>query len=173
MIYIDKFDKLVERYKNGSLDELWEIAYRPQHYPEFNWACEFSPAKVQFQRVNQCKQAGKWSHQYFMEEEVPFFYRVLSHRHIWVMRTIKKLSIKSHEGKSIGFGCTCALEEKECYCSVIIGILQGMGLEVETSTGADYSAFFTDYMNYYEEHKSELFVDEEFAISPPAKRWEG
>ncbi len=107
---------------------------------------ELSPSRELFLDARRLISAYQFSEEAFREMYVP---RMLRELHAPEARSrLNELYRRGRNGERIAIACYCPVE-KLCHRSIIAGLLQGVGAEVETEWGRDYS----DYYRLYREIK--------------------
>lgn len=105
---------------------------------------DLAPKYPLFQRYLELKREGDWNSNTFNNIYVPQFLRDLrsNPRSVDALdRIVELCSI----GVDVALGCSC-LDETLCHRSILAGILSGLGCEVITETGHDYSEMYLNYM---------------------------
>lgn len=91
------------------------------------------------------KNAGKWRESSFRDIYVPQFLQEARHS----QETANLLNLmwqKDHDGANIALACFCP-DETLCHRSIIAGLLQGAGANIQTDTGNDYSHYYQMYLS--------------------------
>lgn len=92
------------------------------------------------------KPNGIWNKNTFAEKYVPRFLEQLTTDQTaikWLNWIVKQ----DREGNTIGLACFCT-DETLCHRSIIAGLLQGVGANVKTTTGADYSHYYEQFKEF-------------------------
>ena len=105
------------------------------------WIPELSPAMETFDLYLRRRSEGNWNKDVFVSEYLPSFLDDLlaSEQAQCLMEKLRK---SSEEGERIALACFCT-DETICHRSIVSGILQGMGCQVQ---GNDYSAYYKEYL---------------------------
>lgn len=109
-----------------------------------------APTSDLFDICQELKKTDDWGSLAFKEIYVPRFLRDFR-KNSDAKDFLRKLYRNEHSDnpKKIALVCYCP-NEKLCHRSIIAGLLQGLGIKVETSLGLDYSKY---YKIYKEEEK--------------------
>lgn len=124
-------------------DEVWYIvrqlkqpSARALHVPEL------SPSRELFVDARRLISTYQFTEQAFREMYVP---RMLRELHAPEARTkLNELCRRSKNGERIAIACYCPVE-RLCHRSIVAGLLQGAGAEIETEWGRDYSDYYHEY----------------------------
>lgn len=134
----------IRNVRRGQFDEVWAIVryYRGKsdwitHVPEL------SPSQLLVARYSKLKLAGEWNKSSFDEKYLPVFLREM--KAPAARNKLNELYRADKAGKRIALVCFCA-DESLCHRSIIAGFLQGVGCDVKTANGADYSGYYQAYM---------------------------
>ncbi len=140
-------------------DEVWAIVINlKNNYGRYKQVSELAPTQGLYSWYWNEKQHLRWGKEEFDNDYLPRFIKELSKEGEMRLKELKSLD---EEGKNIALLCFCE-NEALCHRSIIAGILQGMGVNVRTQTGNDYSRY---YEMYKAEHKQkELSVREKWAL---------
>ena len=128
----------------GQFNEVWAIVrfYRGKS-PWINQVVDLSPSQKLWGKFNKLKLDGRWNEETFRSEYLPVFLKEM--RSEAAREKLNELYKKDKAGRSIALVCFCK-EENLCHRSIIAGILQGVGCNVHTATGNDYSKYYAEYM---------------------------
>ena len=136
MVTVTSLSKL----RNGSYDEIWAVVRSLkgksstliQHK-------ELSPSPALYGRFLSEKKAGHWNEDAFTDWYVPAFLKEMKTSPA-ARASLNELYRRSRAGEHIALSCFCP-DEKTCHRSILAGLLQGAGVDVETEYG-DYSKYF-------------------------------
>ena len=91
-----------------------------------------------------------WSDDKFQSEYLPRFVREMAYSMQAENAFAEIYDRTQFKGEDIILGCFCE-QESMCHRSIVAGILQGVGIEVETEHGTDYRKY---YAMYYQEKQN-------------------
>lgn len=125
-------------------DEVWYIVRqlkapngRARHVPEL------SPSQELFAESRRLISELRFTAEVFQTMYVP---RMLVEMHSEDARAkLNELFARDRAGERIAIACYCPVETR-CHRSIIAGLLQGAGANVETEWGRDYSHYYKQYM---------------------------
>ena len=103
-----------------------------------------SPSKDLFFKYRNLANNGLWNKTSFNDIYVPQFITEMHSPE--AKASLSDILQRSAKGESIALACFCT-DETMCHRSIIAGILQGAGVDVETTSNADYSHFFNIWKN--------------------------
>ena len=127
-------------------DEVWAIV-RKNKDNDFKQVVELAPSKELFSWYYQHR--DEWNKELFIEEYYPRFIEEFTQEG---KNKLKELRQLDKENKNICLVCFC-FDETMCHRSIIAGILQGMGCNVKTDTGNDYSLYYKDFLKIHGKKK--------------------
>lgn len=129
------------RNTQGDYDEVWAIVRSLKSKSDaLKQVTELSPSTDLFFRYRNLVKDGQWNKDSFDKIYVPQFISEIRSSSIAV-DTLGYLYQQDKMGKNICLVCFCT-EEELCHRSIIAGLLQGVGANVVTDTGNDYSHYF-------------------------------
>lgn len=134
--------KRINEIKKGEYDEAYAIVRSMKS--KSDWLIQeplLSPTYGLFHEYLNLKNANNWNAQTFAEIYVPRFLKEFKSNPA-ARSKLNEICIKSQKGKSIALCCFCPSEEL-CHRSIIAGLLQGVGVNVEI--GVDYSKYYELY----------------------------
>lgn len=128
----------------GDYNEVWYIVRqlkqpsgRALHVPEL------SPSKELFLKSRRLISSLRFTEEVFREMYVP---QMLLELHGAEARAkLNELYCRDKAGEHIAIACYCAVETR-CHRSIIAGLLQGVGAQVETEWNRDYSHYYQQYL---------------------------
>ena len=121
----------------AAYDEVWAIVRSLKNPGRMKHVPELSPSWALFKKYLQLRDTGKWNADAFRSIYVPTFLKEMSG--IEPKRKLSELAELDRQGKRICLVCFCH-EETLCHRSIIAGILQYMGVQVQNVKG-DYSKY--------------------------------
>ncbi len=121
----------------AAYDEVWAIVRLLKNHGKMKHVPELSPSWVLFKKYLQLRDTGKWNADAFRSIYVPTFLKEMSG--IEPKRKLSELIELDRQGKRICMICFCH-DETLCHRSIIAGILQYMGVQVQNVKG-DYSKY--------------------------------
>lgn len=138
--------KNIRDAKSEPCDEIWAIVRSMKSKSAgIEQVQDLSPTWDLFKKYRALKEQGDWNEQTFQEIYVPQFLRELKANRN-AINLLNKLYSADKRGETICLVCFCP-NEAMCHRSIIAGLLQGVGCDVRTETGADYSKYFTMFNN--------------------------
>lgn len=139
MIYV----KNIRNAKYNEHDEVWAIVRSlKSKSPQLKQVTALSPTTNLFFKYRNLVNSGKWNKQAFQDIYVPQFLEELKENKDISYPYLNKLYQLDKEGKNICLVCFCT-DETMCHRSIIAGLLQGVGVNVVTETGNDYTKYYT------------------------------
>lgn len=118
-------------------DEVWAIVRSLKKLEKMKHVPELSPSWELFKKYLQLRDAKQWNTNTFRSIYVPMFLKEMSS--IGAKRKLTELVELDRQGKNICLVCFCH-DEALCHRSIIAGILQHMGIQVQGVKG-DYSKY--------------------------------
>lgn len=124
-----------------------------------------SPSMSLLRDYNRWKNNGEWNREKFEQEYLPRFIEEMKQPE--ARKALNKLYKELKDGKNIALTCFCG-DESLCHRSIIAGILQGLGVDIATEGGADYSRYYEMYFGKQEEAEetSDTGTEEETVETP-------
>lgn len=160
--------KSIKNVKYEDHDHVWAIVRSMKYQnPNITQVAALSPPQELFRKYLEWRDLGVWTHELFLEKYVPEFLTYI-HEDYWAQRFLGALVEFDRAGKDICLVCFCP-DETLCHRSIIAGLLQGMGCNVVTDTGNDY----TSYFKFYIELSEKLDNDRKALISSQKDRKKG
>lgn len=129
----------IREIKSTEYDEVWAIV-RNLKNGNYNVVSELAPSQSLYSWFYQTKQAGNWNQEMFDTIYVPRFIDEFTKAG---KDRLKELRALDKAGKNIALFCYCT-DEKMCHRSIIAGILQGMGCNVNIEN--DYSFYYKMFL---------------------------
>lgn len=112
-----------------------------------------SPSADLFHWYLKEKEAGRWNEKAFTEEYVPrFLNEVIGNRE--AIDALNYFYNLQKRGEQIALLCFCPNEEL-CHRSIVAGLLQGVGANVETDKKQDYTKYYQQYLEIRAERKAQ------------------
>lgn len=138
MIYV----RNIKEVKQGQFDAVFAIvrSYKGKQ----TWIkqmAELSPSWNLFTTYRDLARRNEWNAETFQKIYVPKF---LKEMHEPSARDYLNMVYALGKRSSVALVCYCS-DETLCHRSIVAGLLQGVGAEVELPSGADYSRYY----NYY------------------------
>lgn len=131
----------IRNAKNTNPDEIWAIVRSMKKpSPDIKQVQDLSPSWDLFKTFQTLKEHNHWNHNTFREIYVPEFLSGLIENKDKVYPLLNELWRLDKYGKNICLVCFCT-DETMCHRSIIAGLLQGVGCNVTTDTGLDYSMY--------------------------------
>lgn len=119
-------------------DEVWAIVRSDKNIPSWmQWVPELAPSWDLFNKYRQWRDTGYWNKYTFNKLYVPQFLKELSQAED-VMDVLLRLKYLDSLEKTVCLVCFCQ-EETLCHRSIIAGVLQGLGFNVDASDYTEYS----------------------------------
>lgn len=141
MIYLANF----QNYSSLKCDEVWAIVRSLNTKPsDVRQVSELSPSKGLFYKYLDLKKKNMWGTNSFNEIYVPQFLQEIKENRTVTSPLLNYLYSADKHGKNIALLCFCS-DEELCHRSIIGGLLQGVGISVQTGTGNDYKRYFDMY----------------------------
>ena len=140
MIYVGKLNDY--RFLHEHWDEKWAIVRSYKHpYNSFKQVAVLSPSTKLFYMYRDMVSNGTWSQESFDKIYVPNFLKQMhGTEEVKMLNALYNMS----KTKRIALACFCD-DEDMCHRSIIAGLLSGAGADVQTSSGNDYSKYWTMY----------------------------
>lgn len=109
------------------------------------WMPELSPSRQLFFDYRNWASRGIWNEVTFRSEYAPRFISEIANNPVArkLLNQIYTMN-KQNIDRNFALGCYCD-DESLCHRSIVAGLLQGIGINVETKDNADYSDFFEDF----------------------------
>lgn len=128
----------------SNFDEVWFVVRSLKKLPA---GCKqvkaLAPSEKLFVKYLNTKAAGKWGKRAFESGYVPCFIEQMQ-KDINARKALNYLYSMDKKGKNICLVCFCE-EESLCHRSILAGLLQGAGVNVEVKNNTDYSKYFKLY----------------------------
>lgn len=139
MIYTlsGKGAKYRDMRRAGMFDDVWSIV-RGYSFSGTKRVPELSPDDDLFSDYNSWRYNHSWDGNKFRNEYLPRFLNDVNSSE--ARNALNKLVKADKDGKNIALLCYCD-DETLCHRSIVAGILQNAGVQVETETGLDYSEY--------------------------------
>lgn len=135
----------IKNVREGEFDEVWAIVRSLKNCPKWmQQVPELSPKLDLFFAYRQLANEGRWNYSAFQNMYVPKFMQGLADDRQATADKLNYLWRQDKAGKKIALVCFCP-DESTCHRSIIAGMLQGAGCNVETDTGTDLSFYFNMY----------------------------
>jgi uncharacterized protein YeaO (DUF488 family) len=130
----------IRHIKDSPADEVWLIV-RSLKKPiaGTKQVKALSPSNELFRKYLQLKAAGNWSEQTFADVYVPTFLAEMQNKE--ARAALNYLYLQDKRGKNICLACFCP-DERLCHRSIVAGLLQGCGCDVQTDSGDSYTKYF-------------------------------
>lgn len=134
----------IQNAKNVGCEDIWAIV-RSMKSPEpgIVQVTGLSPSKELFHKYRNLVLEEDWHKQTFQDIYVPQFLLETCQSQV-AKNLLNRLYQMDKEGKDICLACFC-VNETLCHRSIIAGLLQGVGCNVVTDTGNDYTAYYRMY----------------------------
>ena len=133
--------------KVGIYDEVWLIVLNPVriksgmiHVPEL------APSRELYSKYMRLKGAKRWNTDTFQKIYVPQFLNEITKEGY---DKLTELYRRDKAGEKICLVCYC-VQESLCHRSIIAGMLQGVGCNVKTSIGSDYSYYLDEWKKLHD-----------------------
>lgn len=126
-----------------------------------------SPSDDLFHWYLREKEAGRWNEEAFTKTYVPRFLNELidSKEATDALNALYKLQ---KHGEQVAIMCFCPNEEL-CHRTIVAGLLQGVGANVETDKKQDYTKYYQQYLDIKKERKAQKAKDKEEPKEEPSK----
>lgn len=130
----------IRNVRKGQYDQVWAIvrSYKGQS----DWIKQvpvLSPSWDLFGKYRDLKSDNNWNDQTFRSVYLPQFLSEM--RSDEARQALNVLYRLDKAGQNIALVCFCP-DETMCHRSIIAGLLQGVGCDVHTELGADYSDYY-------------------------------
>lgn len=130
--------------RKGQYDETLAIVRSYKSKSDWIFQKEIlSPSWDLFKKYRRMAEQGIWGKDTFQNIYVPQFLQEM-HSNA-AKKELNRLYLSDKAGKNIALTCFCP-DESLCHRSIIAGLLQGAGCQVQTETGRDYSAYYRQYL---------------------------
>lgn len=145
--------------KADSYDEVWAIVRSLKNpIAGVKQVTALSPSRELFWKYLELERQKQWNAKSFREIYVPqFLAEMASDPENYSAENPRKwlneLYRLDKAGKNICLVCFCE-DETLCHRSIVAGLLQGAGCNVQTEIGNDYSAYYTEYLKLRKEKKA-------------------
>lgn len=140
MIYIDN----IRCMKPQGFDFSYAIVRSMKGGSSFLTQLEvLAPSRDLWYKYLRLKERGIWNAYTYAKEYVPQFLEEM--KSIWARDALNDLYHRSKAGAKIQLCCFCT-DETLCHRSIIAGLLQGVGADVQLPTGADYRHYYQMYV---------------------------
>ncbi len=134
--------KAISNIQYENYDEIWAIVRSLKHpNPHLKQVTELSPSWDLFKTFQELKQAGDWNQKTFQEIYVPRFLTQMKGTE--ARNRLNQLYLRDKAGESLALVCFCP-DETLCHRSIIAGLLQGCGCNVQGVHG-NYAHYFDQY----------------------------
>lgn len=141
----------IGKVKKGQYDEVWAIVRSMKSpSPWIKQVQELSPSKDLFFKYREMAANKTWNADTFMNTYVPQFLREMHEKSARDM--LNKAYLLDKAGKNLALVCFCT-DESLCHRSIIAGLLQAVGCNVQTDDDDDYSYYYDMYKKYSEKEK--------------------
>lgn len=135
----------IRELRVGEYDECYAIVrYLKYKTPGLTQLDVLSPSTALFDKYKALRDAGNWNKQSFEEIYLPQFLREMRYN-TEAANALNELYLKSRAGKRIALVCFCD-DESLCHRSVVGGMLQGAGAQVNMKSGKNYGAYYKMYL---------------------------
>lgn len=132
----------IRNVNRSAYDEVWAIVRSLKYPGKMKQVAELSPSWDLFKKYMQLRDAGRWNAATFQNIYVPTFLKEMLN--IEARKKLEELTELDRQGKRICLVCFCP-DEVTCHRSIVAGILQHMGIQVQGVRG-DYSQYGEAYM---------------------------
>lgn len=134
----------IRNVKPGEYDAVYAIVRSLKYKSAFmTQVPELSPSPELLHAYLNLKNSCRWNRESFDKIYTPQFLREMRYSQEAANR-LNQMKRDSDAGKNMALVCFCP-DEAMCHRSIIAGMLQGVGAQVVTDTGADYSAYLPRY----------------------------
>lgn len=135
--------KSIKNVKYEEFDETWAIV-RSMKNPSkhIKQVPELSPSLNLFFKYRTLVQENKWNKQTFDTIYVPQFLKEMHEEQS--INILNKLYQIDKKGGKICLVCFCP-DETMCHRSIIAGLLQGVGCNIQTETNNNYTRYYKMY----------------------------
>lgn len=145
--------KNIRNVKLEEWDEVWAIVQSMKNsHPNIRQVKELAPTKSLFFMYCNMAKANTWNRQAFDEIYVPQFIHDFITNKTQTFLLMNQLYQIDKANKRICLLCFCT-DETMCHRSIIAGLLQGVGCNVQTETGNDYTKYYNHYLHMRESLK--------------------
>ena len=132
--------KSIRNVKYDEYDEVWAIVRSMKNKSDkIKQVQALSPSLDLFFKYQRLAKAGEWNEQTFRDIYVPQFLHEIKNDEAYAY--LNQLFFADKAGKNICVVCFCP-NETMCHRSIIAGLLQGVGCNVQTETGNDYTKYY-------------------------------
>lgn len=140
MISVKNIRSVAEKY-----DEIWAIVRNMKfNDASMKQITTLSPSKELFFKYRDMVKRGTWNQKSFQEIYVPIFIQEIIGSKS-ALRSLNELYLLDKAGREIYLVRFCQ-DETICHRSIIAGLLQGVGCNVTTETGIDYTTYYKQYI---------------------------
>ena len=133
----------IRNVDHTAYDEVWAIVRSLKNPGKMKHVPELSPSWVLFRRYLDLRNTGRWNTEAFQGIYVPTFLEEM--QTATARKKLNELVWLDRRGRCSALACFCP-DEDTCHRSIIAGILQHVGIEIQGVKG-DYS----QYGRYYEQ----------------------
>lgn len=98
-----------------------------------------SPSWDLFGRYRNAVKNGTWNEDFFQSIYVPQFLQEM--KYPAARRALNGIYLADKQSRRMALVCFCN-DESLCHRSILAGLLQGVGCDVTTPTGKDYSRYY-------------------------------
>ena len=138
--------KNIRNINYDDYDEVWAIVQSMKNpSPRIKQVKELAPTKSLFFAYRNMVKENTWNKQSFDTIYVPQFIHDIISNKAKTYPILNQLYQMDKNGKKICLVCFCN-EENKCHRSIIAGLLQGTGCQVETESKTDYSKYYRQWM---------------------------
>lgn len=140
--------KRVSEIQASDFDEIWAIVRYPKKLShafgkKLKCIYDLAPTSDLFSICQELKKDDDWHKGTFKDIYVPRFLKDLA-RNDQARTLLADLCREDKRGKRIALICYCS-DERMCHRSIISGLLQGTGIEIDNSLHEDYSRYYKQY----------------------------
>lgn len=135
----------ISNVKRGEQDYAYAIVRSMKHPSD--WLVQLpvlSPSTGLFFDYRRMANAGTWNARSFEERYVPRFLEEM--RSPEARAELNRLYRLDRQGATVALCCFCR-DESLCHRSIIAGLLQGVGANVRVDGGADYSRYWSMFLD--------------------------
>lgn len=133
----------IRNVDHAAYDEVWAIVRSLKNSGKMKHVPELSPSWKLFRRYLQLRNTGRWNSEAFQNFYVPTFLKEM--QTAAVKKKLNELVWLDRQGRRIALVCFCS-DEATCHRSIIAGILQHVGTQIQGVKG-DHSQYGRTYMN--------------------------
>lgn len=133
----------IKEAEKEKYDDVWAIVrYYKGKSSWIKHVSELSPSQLLCAKFYKLKNNREWNKSTFDSVYLPAFLKEMCGKQ--AKEKLNELYIADKEGKHIALLCFCQ-DETLCHRSIIAGLLQGVGCDVHTTLGNDYSKYYQEY----------------------------